>query len=108
MIFKIILFYLILIVVNCSKCPELTKPHDTNCAMFYNCINLPIDGFVWVPSKCNDNLVNYLDIYKIYIYIFLSGLVSAFKYFFYTSFVHSNIIMCLGISTIFKNGCSSQ
>ncbi|KAF7384333.1 hypothetical protein HZH66_012583 [Vespula vulgaris] len=57
MLFTIFSFYLILIVVNSSKCPEFKRPHNTNCAMFYNCINLPIDGFVWVPSKCSDNLV---------------------------------------------------
>ncbi|KAL2719388.1 hypothetical protein V1478_010850 [Vespula squamosa] len=57
MLFTIFSFYLILIVVNSSKCPEFKRPHNTNCTMFYNCINLPIDGFVWVPSKCSDNLV---------------------------------------------------
>ncbi|KYQ60754.1 hypothetical protein ALC60_00201 [Trachymyrmex zeteki] len=43
--------------VSPSRCPEPKKPHLTSCTIFYNCVNLPSGGYVWVPSKCNAGLV---------------------------------------------------
>ncbi|XP_066583358.1 uncharacterized protein [Prorops nasuta] len=40
-----------------SKCPEPRKPHLTSCTIFYKCVNLPSDGYVWVPAKCTQGLV---------------------------------------------------
>ncbi|XP_029677238.1 uncharacterized protein LOC115244024 [Formica exsecta] len=40
-----------------SRCPESKKPHLTSCTIFYNCVNLPDDGYVWIPSKCTEGLV---------------------------------------------------
>ncbi|KAL6260283.1 hypothetical protein P5V15_007815 [Pogonomyrmex californicus] len=40
-----------------SRCPESKKPHRTSCTIFYNCVNLPGGGYVWVPSKCIEGLV---------------------------------------------------
>ncbi|XP_012524474.1 uncharacterized protein LOC105829936 [Monomorium pharaonis] len=40
-----------------SKCPEPRKPHQTSCTIFYDCVNLPDGGYVWVPSKCSEGLV---------------------------------------------------
>ncbi|XP_011877784.1 PREDICTED: uncharacterized protein LOC105567487 [Vollenhovia emeryi] len=40
-----------------SRCPEPRKPHLTSCTIFYNCVNLPGGGYVWVPSKCSEGLV---------------------------------------------------
>ncbi|KYN05133.1 hypothetical protein ALC62_03933 [Cyphomyrmex costatus] len=43
--------------VSPSRCPEPKKPHLTSCTIFYNCVNLPGGGYVWVPSKCTAGLV---------------------------------------------------
>ncbi|XP_043593337.1 uncharacterized protein LOC122572447 [Bombus pyrosoma] len=51
------IFYSILIVIESSKCPESKKPHSTSCTVFYNCVNLPSGGYVWVPSKCTEGLI---------------------------------------------------
>ncbi|EZA62737.1 hypothetical protein DMN91_007684 [Ooceraea biroi] len=40
-----------------SRCPEPRKPHLTSCTVFYNCVNLPGGGYVWVPSRCTEGLV---------------------------------------------------
>ncbi|XP_012230400.1 uncharacterized protein [Linepithema humile] len=40
-----------------SRCPEPRKPHLTSCTIFYNCMNLPGGGYVWVPSRCTEGLV---------------------------------------------------
>ncbi|XP_076635211.1 uncharacterized protein LOC143348615 [Colletes latitarsis] len=47
----------ILVTTESSKCPESRKPHSTSCTIFYNCINLPSGGYVWVPNKCTEGLV---------------------------------------------------
>nr|XP_031847733.1 uncharacterized protein LOC116433617 isoform X1 [Nomia melanderi] len=44
-------------IVESSKCPESRKPHSTSCTIFYNCVNLPDGGYVWVPRKCTEGLV---------------------------------------------------
>ncbi|XP_061938069.1 uncharacterized protein LOC107995131 isoform X2 [Apis cerana] len=56
---KLIAFFLysILITIESSKCPESRKPHSTSCTIFYNCVNLPSGGYVWIPSKCTGNLI---------------------------------------------------
>ncbi|XP_076243620.1 uncharacterized protein LOC143184912 [Calliopsis andreniformis] len=46
-----------LIAIESSKCPESRKPHSTSCTLFYNCVNLPSGGYVWVPSKCTEGLI---------------------------------------------------
>lgn len=58
---KLIAFFLysILITIESSKCPESRKPHSTSCTIFYNCVNLPSGGYVWIPSKCIGNLVRF-------------------------------------------------
>ncbi|XP_077275089.1 uncharacterized protein LOC143904350 [Temnothorax americanus] len=43
--------------VSSSRCPESKKPHLTSCTIFYNCVNLPGGGYVWIPSKCTEGLV---------------------------------------------------
>ncbi|XP_029164664.1 uncharacterized protein LOC114935895 [Nylanderia fulva] len=40
-----------------SRCPESKKPHLTSCTIFYTCVNLPGDGYVWIPSKCTEGLI---------------------------------------------------
>ncbi|XP_076291528.1 uncharacterized protein LOC143214391 [Lasioglossum baleicum] len=57
MIVTLSIFYSLLIAVESSKCPEPRKPHPTSCTVFYNCVNLPDGGYVWVPRKCTDGLV---------------------------------------------------
>ncbi|XP_033334522.2 uncharacterized protein LOC117225256 [Megalopta genalis] len=51
------IFCSLLIAVESSKCPEPRKPHPTSCTVFYNCVNLPDSGYVWVPRKCTEGLV---------------------------------------------------
>lgn len=51
------ILYFTLITTESSKCPESRKPHSTSCTVFYNCVNLPDGGYVWVPSKCTEGLV---------------------------------------------------
>ncbi|XP_017878676.1 uncharacterized protein LOC108624112 [Ceratina calcarata] len=53
----VLIFYSILITVESSKCPESRKPHPTSCTVFYNCVNLPDGGYVWVPNKCTEGLI---------------------------------------------------
>ncbi|KAF3426738.1 hypothetical protein E2986_10925 [Frieseomelitta varia] len=53
----IFVFCSILITIESSKCPESRKPHSTSCTIFYNCVNLPGGGYVWVPSKCTEGLI---------------------------------------------------
>jgi len=45
---------------NPSRCLEPRKPHLTSCTIFYNCVNLPNGGYVWVPSRCTEGLVRSL------------------------------------------------
>ncbi|XP_072763807.1 uncharacterized protein [Anoplolepis gracilipes] len=47
----------LIILASSSRCPESKKPHLTSCTIFYNCVNLPGGGYVWVPSKCTEGLV---------------------------------------------------
>ncbi|XP_014478865.1 PREDICTED: uncharacterized protein LOC106746613 [Dinoponera quadriceps] len=47
----------LVLLASSSRCPEPKKPHRTSCTIFYNCVNLPGGGYVWVPSKCTEGLV---------------------------------------------------
>nr|XP_034175796.1 uncharacterized protein LOC117602198 [Osmia lignaria] len=53
----LMILYFTLITTESSKCPESRKPHSTSCTVFYNCVNLPDGGYVWVPSKCTEGLI---------------------------------------------------
>ncbi|XP_044010619.1 uncharacterized protein LOC122854224 [Aphidius gifuensis] len=53
----VILFFFIISICFASKCTETRKSHATSCTIYYDCINLPDGGYVWVPSKCPDGLV---------------------------------------------------
>ncbi|XP_012150949.2 uncharacterized protein LOC105663842 isoform X1 [Megachile rotundata] len=53
----LIILYFTVITTESSKCPESRKPHPTSCTVFYNCVNLPDGGYVWVPSKCTEGLI---------------------------------------------------
>lgn len=57
------IFALILLVVPftvSSKCPASRIPDHTDCTSFYNCVDLPTGGFLWIPGKCEGGLVSTL------------------------------------------------
>ncbi|KAL0124493.1 hypothetical protein PUN28_006381 [Cardiocondyla obscurior] len=54
---SLLLAWSLICLTGSSKCPEPRKPHLTSCTIFYNCVNLPGGGYVWVPTKCAKGLV---------------------------------------------------
>lgn len=40
-----------------TECPEVSKPHQTRCDMYFKCAVLPSNTLLWMPKKCDQGLV---------------------------------------------------